>query len=96
MFRTLPGTMRFQEATASERKRTVSGRADRVGTLAATVRRGTRCAALFYRICVALGVNEQAAAARGWVPTSRYNRASLTICWPGHLINRLGVGFAAE
>src|SRR4051812_2331382 len=50
-----------------------------------TIRRGSWIGALFHRICVALAVNEQAAAARQWVPASRYNRSSLTIRWPGHL-----------
>jgi len=60
------------------------------------VRRGTCFAALFYRICVALAVNEQVATARCGVPASRYNRSSLTICWSGHLKNHYEGGLAAE
>jgi hypothetical protein len=55
--------------------------------MGAIVRRGTWFAALFYRICVAFAVNEQAAATRRGVAASPYNRSSLPIYWPGHLKN---------
>ena len=83
-------------ASKLNRRRTLGVRAYCDRHVVAMVRRGTCFAALFYRICVAIAVNEEAAVVRCWVPASRYNRSSLTTCWPGHLYNHHQSGFSAE
>jgi hypothetical protein len=51
-----------------------------IHTIRTLIRRENWFAALFYRICVAVAVNEQVPLAGRWLPASRYNRSSLTIC----------------